>query len=636
MMKEQTTANDLFRDRSPTVVALDNLIRRKLRVSDPNDPQEIAGALRKLYKAEKEAMDREAGGMPFLLTSLPAAPPASATSSQAEVDQAVSDVERDLKALTTNSLLKDIEPELKGWGSAIRAAMADGINAARMALDPRQRDLAFAMRRLLGDYARVSRYVGALTPNLNIYYRRLAQSLDEVAGVLLVLMGEALANVGFSGGRFLLQAPVSELQERRDAAVAALRNLIGSVQEAYGSNQWPRGLVAYRQFLNRLDTSGQSDLKAMFQENTLARMMDDLIDRAAGSTADGLRALGATAQLGLEAFRRLITFGQHLVDPESPPLTAFLSALQLFMDAFTNAASGYRLLFSSRPPILFYGLYGMGGIDTASRRLLNLIILRGQLADMLDCHMGCGCETDAVRCQIYLDKFLYDMDRAIDLYARGTDPDGTDEPEYRAAATGYIAEEILDPLNCAPAEEVNTVDLRSNIRRVLELAQTELWGGWTFEVENPFSITVVADGIPVSITDIEGFDGIKSMETVWDAFRNTLRSMYDKINSGNLEGITEITGKPQDLMLLESMYRYILQELCIQKKTEEQWKTLLQTMAPSCMRYAGVLDDISRLINGAILSVAGEIAACPEFDPSIPPTLETSLAGHTYGRWSEG
>jgi hypothetical protein len=56
MIREENTENDkarmsadLFRDRSPATVALDNLMRRKLRVSDPTNANEIAAALGKLW-----------------------------------------------------------------------------------------------------------------------------------------------------------------------------------------------------------------------------------------------------------------------------------------------------------------------------------------------------------------------------------------------------------------------------------------------------------------------------------------------------------------------------------------------------------------------------------------------------------
>jgi hypothetical protein len=57
---------------------------------------------------------------------------------------------------------------------------------------------------------------------------------------------------GSDGGAARMQAPYSELQVRRDSVIYALRNLVGATQEAYGPNDWPRGLDAYRSLFNRL------------------------------------------------------------------------------------------------------------------------------------------------------------------------------------------------------------------------------------------------------------------------------------------------------------------------------------------------------------------------------------------------
>jgi hypothetical protein len=246
-------------------MALDNLIRRELRVSDPKDPKQIAEALLTRYKDDPRAVGiaREAQGLPFLQTApVQAAVSQVVTSNDLDLQQAISDIDRDLQELTSNTVLKDITPELQGWSTAIRAAIAEGTASARFALDARQRDKTFGIRRTLGDYARMARLVGALTPTRNINFRKLAQSLDEAASVFLVMMGEALANGGVSGGRFLLQVPYSELQVRRDTAIFAMRNLIGATQEAYSSNEWPRGLDAYRKLFNELDSQGQGDLRS--------------------------------------------------------------------------------------------------------------------------------------------------------------------------------------------------------------------------------------------------------------------------------------------------------------------------------------------------------------------------------------
>src|SRR5262245_24421354 len=158
---------------SPQRLALDNLIRRELRVGDPNDPQQVAQALLARYQGTPRAtaIAQEARGLPFLQTVPVETTMAQApTSSDSELQQAIDDVERDLRELTTNALLKDVIPELEGWAAALRSAIREGITAARFALDPRQRDKAFAIRRQLGDYARMARLVGALTPAVNMNY----------------------------------------------------------------------------------------------------------------------------------------------------------------------------------------------------------------------------------------------------------------------------------------------------------------------------------------------------------------------------------------------------------------------------------------------------------------------------------
>jgi hypothetical protein len=228
-------------------LALDNLIRRELNVGDPSDPIQVAKALLSRYQDDPRAraIEQEAQGLPFLPHRTPMVPMTAApTSSDNELALAMSDVQKGLTDLTTNPLLKDITPELQGWADAVRSAIEAGSSAARFALDARQRDKAIAMRRTLGDYARMARLIGALTPGMNPNYRAFAQSLDEAAAVILVMTGDALSSVGLSRGQFLLQAPYSELQTRRDAAIYALRNLIGATQLAYDQEFWPRGLDA--------------------------------------------------------------------------------------------------------------------------------------------------------------------------------------------------------------------------------------------------------------------------------------------------------------------------------------------------------------------------------------------------------
>lgn len=459
-------------------LALDNLLRRELRVGDPNSPDQIAQALLERYKDDPRAnaIAQEARGLPFLLDAQPQVVGARApTSCETELKQAIDDVNSDLQELNTNTLLKDSTSELRGWAQAIRTLIAEGTTAARFGLDTRQRDKVFSIRRQLGDYARLARMIGALTPALNSNFRSFAKSLDEVSAVFLVMMGEALANVGFNGGRFLLQVPYTELQVRREAAVAALRNLTGSTQvSSFYQNDWQWGLNAYRKLYKFLDDQGQGDLRILLMENELARAMDELIQRAAHGTVDGLRALGATAEVDLDRFRRLIAVGNQLGN-DAPPLGAFFDALLLFVQSF-DAAGGFRLLRVARPPILFYGLYGTGFASDAEKRLLDLATSRGLLADQADFYLENNDRKNAIRGQILIDKILYDVDRAIDLYAVGESDYG--EPEIRAGAYGYLIKALLK-------QDTDNLWIASNkIKRLLKKIKKTLISTDFLEIQN--------------------------------------------------------------------------------------------------------------------------------------------------------
>lgn len=531
----------------------------------------------------------------------------------------------------------------------------------------------------------MARIVGALTPTLNMTYRKFAQSLDEVASVLLVMMGEALSNVGFNGGRFLLQAPYAELQSRRDAAIYALRNLIGATQTAYGPNDWPRGLDAYRVLFNNLETQGQGDLRSLLVETELSRSMDELIQRAAHGTADGLRALGSTAMLDLERFRRLVIVGQNTVVPPSPPLTAFLEALQLFSDAF-DSSGGFRLLRVARPPILFYGLYGMQNSDDSDRTLLDLIILRGQLADQLDCYLRCDCSVGAVNCQVVLDKILYDLDRAIDLYAMGKERLG--QPELRALSYSYVIEYFLilntyetpEPPSFPPPSRLPFDFDRSDeetignnlplvridkcslpfalfnpnfpdgnspnagfLSRIIEVlrplidSNDPVWAGMEFALINLADAIVaepvIIDPLKLAITTARDKLTTTSGGTTLNINNkiDDLTSLYSLAQQGiSIIQITNPTFPPKiirtAMLPLDDLMLLLKQELCIQSDMEDRWGNLVRTMAPDCAGIERVLNTVKTVAQGAIDRVAGQLnTQCPPFDPKIPPHFETSL-----------
>lgn len=448
-----TASNMLTKARSPRTIAVDNFLRKALRVSDPRDPSQIANALLARYPEDAERDRRERAGLPY--ASMPDYAPVAQGgpgASSAELAQAQDDLERDLQTLTTASQLKDIRVELTGWGRAIRQIGSDGLAAARLALDSVNLDRAMSARRALSEYARLARYVGALNEGSGMMFRRFAQSCDVFGGLILVAIGEGMAASGITRSTSMIRVAAGELQGRRNAVIMALRSLTGSVETTLGQDEWPRGLEAYRNLVRQLEQGGQADLRALLEETTLAQAMDDLVDLATSASIDGLRELSTTSSLLVHRFQRLIQFGASVrveidedisdASPESPPLVTFISSLQLFVDAFTAKGSS-RLLFLARPPIIVYGLYGTSGADQGVGRLLRLATDRGTVLERADCGCSCSCEANAVRVQVLIDFLQYIVDRAIDLYALGTDPSGRGAPEVRAAASGFIIDFVL-------------------------------------------------------------------------------------------------------------------------------------------------------------------------------------------------
>jgi hypothetical protein len=607
-------------------LALDNLIRRELNVADPADPTQVAQALLSRYQNDPRAraIDQEAQGLPFLPAARSLTPMTSTpTSSDNELALAMADVEKGLTDLTTNPLLKDVTPELQGWADAVRSAIQTGSTAARFALDASQRDKVFAMRRTLGDYARMARLVGALTPGMNPNYRAFAQSLDEASAVILVMTGDALSSVGLNRGRFLLQAPYTEFQVRRDAVIYALRNLIGATQQAYDQEFWPRGLEAYRRLYDVLERQGQGALRSLLVETELARMMDALIHRAANGSADGLRALGSTAQLDLDQFRRLVMVGRTAIFPPEPPATAFFDALLLFVEAF-NDAGGFRLVRIARPPILFYGLYGNEPGDDENR-LLQLTIHRGFLADALDVFMRfdrSGTFTETLQSQIILDKILYDVDRAIDLYALGKERFGP--PERRAAAYTYLIKSFLSPPSGKPPQlEPRLKKLLEDIQDILRppLDSTNSHVSQVVRQLNHLANAVLGAGnLPTS-----GTVTISQLTTVFSEIRQ-------HIGEGPANSRHHIPRETEQFLGI------IGQELVIQLETEERWRLLVETMATEVIPARRVFDAVPTVIHDAIKEVLGGHIEGLEF--RIPPQFETSLEeianrskvlGHTPG-----
>ncbi|MGM9480160.1 hypothetical protein ACS5PN_03105 [Roseateles sp. NT4] len=612
-------------------LVLDNLIRRELKVGDPSDPNQVAQALLTRYSSDPraQAIGQESRGLPFLQThdSAPPVVQMLTAAGGAEWQQAQDDIHTDLHHLTHSALLKDVAPELRGWGQAIRAALSEGYNAARFGLDPRNRDKGFAMRRQLNDYARLARLVGAHTPAMLTDFRKLAQSLDEAANLLLVIMGEALANVGFGGGRYVPQVAYADLQTRRDAAVYALRNLVGSTQTAYGPDDWPRGLDAYRQLNDLLEAQGQNDLRSLLVETELARTMDELVQRSGDNTADGLRSVGSTSLLALERFRRLVTVGRRGISPESPALYAFLEALQLFASAF-DSAGGFRLMKIARPPLLFYGLYGSTGLDDADRRIVDLATRRGLVADAIDCLAG-SCCTGNKACLVLLDKLLYDLDRAIDLYGLGFDNFGT--TERRAAAYAFLIDQVLTGQFACKVAGVDALDtelldqlksIAQSLRPTLSLSTDTAFNKAYLRARSLGEEvrTALGDAHVAEPQDLTKFlnDPIPAKASVTD-----LCTPYRAISAVNAD--FQRLGIPGFADLdLDAYIGVMEQELCLQLDMEERWKDLVHSMVANCSQIDKSLGELRSVVQSAVRAVVGH-DCLDRRGINLPPTLETSL-----------
>jgi hypothetical protein len=587
-------------------LAVDNMIRNQLKVSDVRDPKQIADALLNYYRdlPVAAAVRQEALGLPFLQAPAAAAalPPPRPTSSDAEFRIADTDVEKALQDLTTSPLTVDIVPEMQGWADSIRNAVGQGYTAARQGLDPTQRDMVFAIRRQLGEYARMARFVGSLSPGMTPNYRRLGQSLDEVSAVLLVMLGESLASVGFASGYYLLQVPLAELQQRRDSVIFALRNFMGGAQQAYGPDDWPRGIDAYRRLYNWLEQQGQGDLRSLLIENEIAQNMDALISRAQNGTAEGLRALGVTAQLDIERFRRMAIVAPGAMSrnghyDRSPPLEAFLQALELFADTF-RPAGGLRLMRIARPSILFYGIYNPNVLEDDSE-LVELVMIRGNLATVFD-SLFPAAGAGSVEPQVLLDMLLLELDRGIDLLALDPSPNDKGPMTHRAVADWLIVRVIL--------------------YLVLGGYTGNLILGVTFNpsyspAQGPFNPTGgLMDPLKTVLSQIATIFGNAYSRV--PALRSAVRQYLSTPRIPSPDTLA-------DRMFLEA----VLEELRVQESLEDRWRNLVRTVAPE----AGDQEFVFELLKGVIKqaqqdAIGSRTAPRIPYEQRLPPQFEQSLA----------
>jgi hypothetical protein len=577
-------------------------------VSDPRDPKQIAQGLATYYQdlPQTVGINQEAAGLPFQQTrALPMAPPRQPSSSDTEFNIANGDVEKALQDLASNPLTADITPEMQGWADSIRIAIAESKGAAVAGLDPTNRDKVIAMRRQLGEYARMARFVGSMSPGMTQNFRRLGRGLDEVSAVLLVMLGESLASVGFATGYYLLQVPLPELQQRRDAVIFALRNFAGGAQQAYGPDDWPRGIDAYRRVYRWLESQGQGDLRSLLLENEIARTMDTLITRARNGTADGLRALGVTAQIDIERFRRMAIVAPGALADElgrrdrSPPLEAYLQALDLFAETF-KPAGGLRLLRIARPPILYYGLYKTSQIEH-DNALFDLVSARGTLAMIFDGLFPSNAAR-GVQPQVLLDMLLLELDRGIDLLALGSGFSEGGQTEWRAYALWAIIDVILNVLT----------------GQYLDPPPTNLPVWWWPGLSAPNFAG------PISTNANSGGRFTADLRSINSDFTNATSNVPGFGRPFDRYRHIPLTSIPT-LPLGSEMRKSVIEELQVQMNLEDRWEKLVSTIAIEAGDQSMIFELLRRVIEQAANNVLRIDRLPMRYVPPLPPQFEQTL-----------
>ena len=363
--------------------------------------------------------------------------------------------------------------------------------------------------------------------------------------------------------------------------IFALRSFNGGAQESYGSNDWPRGIEAYRRLYNWLEHQGQGDLRSLLNENELARTMDGLITRGQNGTAEGLRALGVTAQLDIERFRRMVIVapGAMAYDDghfdRSPPLEAFLQALELFADTF-QPAGGLRLLRIARPPILLYGLYFTNQLEQ-DNSLFDLISARGTLATIFD-GLFPSDSSRGVEPQVLLDMMLQEFDRGIDLLALDPTPKDLDKSIYGRAGAFWSIIDVIHTLVTKGAGGFPSGPLHDN---------------------PPADLDAVSQAYQGAIRNVGGLD---------DAFQRYTNVRLTRPNA----------------FASERHRRGLVEELQVQEILEQRWENLVRTVSIEAGDQLGIFPLLRAVVAQAAHEAFKEPIPRRIINP-LPKQYEQSL-----------
>ncbi len=437
----------------------DEFLRRQLGISNAGDPESVVAALRKLYPSTAARLDDESKGVAIRQLNEPELPVKAPTGGAASPGQqhyalVMQALEADLKSVVEHSSNRDYKAPLAGWRDAILAELGEGEAAAYQAADAAQRDRTFYSVRKLGDYARVARMVGLLNPALNLEFRRLASTIDEAAISLRVLAGDALFRAGFDEGGTVFQVALDDLRQRRETLINALDRFVSNHSE--DADDWGDGEASYGALLRTLGEQGHLELRAILRPQAMARLLNVLLDNVPQQQPDYLRGIASTVPVELVQLRRLLAVATDLLgrrsgesQAASGPLSNFVQALNLFIDAFARPGTGSRLLNISLPAP--FASLQLARADEGTGIVRELFQLRTKLATELDAvHTDPDFDPLQWPIPVKLDRVLYDVDRAIDLYLMGGGNNLDGVEERRARMYAVMLQRWLDQMADAP------------------------------------------------------------------------------------------------------------------------------------------------------------------------------------------
>ncbi|XXF77671.1 hypothetical protein P2318_32155 [Myxococcaceae bacterium GXIMD 01537] len=423
----------------------EEFLRRQLGVSDATDPKAVVDALQKRYPSAAARLEEERQGGTIRFNAQPEAPVVvgrdefGATAGSYRAGMVSAALTADLECVMSHLSNRVFRVALAGWRDAVLAEWAEGLDAAVLGADPTQRDRVFYSVRKLGDYARVARMIGLVNPDVSLDYRRLARTLDEAAMVLRVRVGEAYFRAGFSEGGSVFQIALSDLHQRREGLISALEQLNSSVVE--DSHDWGDSEASYSALWRELEAKGQQDLRAIIVPEAMSRLLDVLLGHVEQqSQPELLQELAATAPIELVQLKRLEKVAAGLLtgpgSTASAPLSSFVSALHRFIEAFARPGANSRILDLAIP--FPFAMEQSSRPDPEGRQTVrDLLLGRSEVARELEAQFA-DPDFDPLdldqRIFVLLDRVLYDLDRAFDLYLLGSGTSTAPGVEERRAA----------------------------------------------------------------------------------------------------------------------------------------------------------------------------------------------------------